>query len=101
MGARPDRASAYRSSRNRRRPRPRLRLQARVRSIPAGAGMTISLRPYQAKAVAEIAAAEQRRLMLVAPTGSGKTVIAAEVIREAGAHVLFLAHRRELIFQTR
>src|SRR5215471_17915045 len=43
-----------------------------------------------------------RRILLVAPTGSGKTVIASEIIRDAVAHgqrVLFLDHRRELTKQ--
>jgi superfamily II DNA or RNA helicase len=50
---------------------------------------------------AEIAAG-RRRILLVAPTGSGKTVIAAAVVADAvsrGLRVLFLAHRRELINQ--
>jgi superfamily II DNA or RNA helicase len=50
---------------------------------------------------AEIAAGH-RRFLLVAPTGSGKTVIAAAIIAEAmkqRQRVLFLAHRRELIIQ--
>src|SRR5436190_16146417 len=37
------------------------------------------------------------------PTGSGKTVIAAELIRDAvaqGKRVLFLVHRRELVSQS-
>lgn len=41
--------------------------------------------------------------MLVAPTGSGKTHVAAEMIRSAlekSRNVLFLAPRRELIYQT-
>src|SRR5690348_14864864 len=44
----------------------------------------------------------RRRVLLVAPTGSGKTVIAAAIISDAvarGMRVLFLAHRRELITQ--
>ncbi|MBF0434625.1 MAG: DEAD/DEAH box helicase [Magnetococcales bacterium] len=41
--------------------------------------------------------------MAVLPTGAGKTIIASEIVRRAvalGRHVLFLAHRRELINQT-
>jgi DNA repair protein RadD len=61
----------------------------------------IELRPYQREVIDQVDAATQRRLMLVAPTGSGKTVIAADIIGRADdQHVLFLAHRRELIRQT-
>ena len=44
-----------------------------------------------------------RRVMLVAPTGAGKTVIGAEIIGAAARSlkpVLVLAHRREIIEQT-
>lgn len=65
-----------------------------------------TLRPYQVDAIegarAEIAAG-QRRILLVAPTGSGKTIIAAEIIRRMRAirkRALFVAGARELIFQT-
>jgi DNA repair protein RadD len=67
----------------------------------------IQLHPFQATVVAEIEkaiASGQKRLLLVAPTGAGKTVIAAEIINrvvERGARVLVLAHRREIITQTR
>lgn len=43
-----------------------------------------------------------KRILLQAPTGAGKTVIAAEIIEKAadkGKRVLFLAHRRELVKQ--
>jgi superfamily II DNA or RNA helicase len=46
--------------------------------------------------------AGRRRILLVAPTGSGKTVTAGATIAEAvrsGERVLFLAHRHELIMQ--
>jgi DNA repair protein RadD len=61
---------------------------------------------FQRKAVADFEAAVARgkkRVAFVAPTGGGKTVIAAEAIRRAreqGQHVLVLAHRREIIAQT-
>jgi DNA repair protein RadD len=63
------------------------------------------LRPYQRDVIASVEAeiaTGRRRVLLVAPTGSGKTVIAAAVVADAVAHgkrVLFLAHRRELINQ--
>jgi superfamily II DNA or RNA helicase len=45
----------------------------------------------------------RHRLLGVAPTGSGKTVVAAEVARHAvsqGKRVLFMVHRRELVRQS-
>lgn len=60
----------------------------------------IELYPYQHKIVAE--ASLHQRPLLVLPTGSGKTVIASEIIRQAtNQHVLFIAHRHELIHQAR
>jgi DNA repair protein RadD len=63
------------------------------------------LRPYQHEAIARIRdaiAAGHRRILLVVPTGGGKTVISAAMIAgtvERGRRSLFLAHRRELITQ--
>lgn len=68
--------------------------------------MTPQLRPYQERAVAELRAAYQRGKrapLLVAPTGSGKTIVASYVIQSAvamGNRSLFVAPRRELIGQT-
>lgn len=65
----------------------------------------IELRPYQLSAVErvrEAIRAGKRRILLVAPTGSGKTVIGAHIIHSAfqkGKMSLFFAHRRELIHQ--
>jgi superfamily II DNA or RNA helicase len=67
---------------------------------------TIELRPYQQDVIAECR--EKLRggvsnICLVAPTGAGKTVIAAEIIRrttENSKRVLVLAHTREIIKQT-
>jgi DNA repair protein RadD len=58
------------------------------------------LRPYQEQAVTEIEGC--RKPLLVAPTGSGKTVISSAVIERCpNEFVLFLAHRRELITQSK
>lgn len=63
------------------------------------------LRDYQIDALNRLRrgfAAGARRICLVAPTGAGKTTIAAELMRGAvakGNRVLFLAHRTELIEQ--
>jgi superfamily II DNA or RNA helicase len=67
--------------------------------------MIPTLRPYQVRALDACRAvirAGKRRVLLVAPTGSGKTTIAAESIRSAvarGSRTLFLAHRQELLNQ--
>lgn len=64
-----------------------------------------TLRPYQAEALDQLRArisAGVKRLLLVVPTGGGKTTIAAEMVhgaRSRGLPVLFLAHRKELIDQ--
>lgn len=66
----------------------------------------MKLRGYQTRAICDVRAqyaAGRRAPVLVLPTGAGKTVIAAEMIRLAvakGGRVLFLAHRVELIGQT-
>jgi superfamily II DNA or RNA helicase len=63
------------------------------------------LRSYQAGAVVAIQSAFMRgeqRCHVELPTGSGKSIVAAEVARsylEAGARVLVVAHRQELVHQ--
>jgi superfamily II DNA or RNA helicase len=65
----------------------------------------MELRPYQDAFVADFNAAVaqgKRRIIGVAPTGSGKTVIATAITRQyldAYRDILFLAHRREIISQ--
>lgn len=67
--------------------------------------MTLALRPYQVDAIERIRTAIRqgaRRIVVVAPTGAGKTVMFTELIRLAlakGHRVLNLAHRLELIDQ--
>jgi superfamily II DNA or RNA helicase len=63
--------------------------------------------PYQQDVVAEFerkVAEGLRRIIIVAPTGAGKTIVAAEIIRRVTAQhrkILFLAHRDELLVQPR
>jgi len=57
------------------------------------------LRPYQETAVSSIIGALDRNPILVSPTGSGKTLLAVEVLRLLGRRALWLAHRKELIDQ--
>jgi len=66
----------------------------------------IQLRPYQKEAVEKLRGALRqgfRRIILVSPTGSGKTEIGFEVIRVAqikGKRVAFIANRVHLVEQT-
>ena len=63
------------------------------------------LRPYQERSVAAVKGAFRagaRRIVLVAPTGAGKTAMGVAVVSGAlakGRRVLWLAHRRELVGQ--
>lgn len=64
--------------------------------------MALELRPYQVEAIAAIEEAERRgvrRPLLGLPTGTGKTVIFAALIRKRGGRALVLAHRDELLSQ--
>lgn len=62
-------------------------------------------RDYQVRGIEALRACFReniRKLLLVAPTGAGKTTIAAVLIENAvakGGHVLVIAHRKELIDQ--
>ncbi len=63
--------------------------------------MKLSRRAYQNRSVYFMFHSSSRRLLVVSPTGSGKTVIAVLFIkRMRKKRILFLAHRRELIDQT-
>lgn len=67
--------------------------------------MSQDLRPYQLRAVEDLRAKVRqgyKSAVLVAPTGAGKTTIAASIILGAvrnGRRVMFMAHRKELIDQ--
>jgi superfamily II DNA or RNA helicase len=66
----------------------------------------IALRDYQERAIADFereVAGGKRRIMLVAPTASGKTVIFSAITGtyvERHKSVLVISHRREIITQT-
>jgi DNA repair protein RadD len=66
----------------------------------------IELRTYQSDVVAEVErriVAGERGLIIVAPTGAGKTIVGAKIIKDAVAEckrVLVLSHTREIIKQT-
>jgi len=64
----------------------------------------LSLRPYQVHAINETRQrmSRVRSVLINAPTGAGKTILACQIIKQAvekRRRVLFLAHRRELIDQ--
>ena len=66
----------------------------------------MDLRPYQERAIDSLRQGVRsglRRQLLVCPTGGGKTVIAAEMIRRSvslGKRVAFMVPRRELVGQS-
>ena len=64
----------------------------------------MKLRDYEADWVRRIKESKSKRILIVGPTGCGKTVVAVSLLRSAvqqGKRVLFLAHRKELISQAR
>jgi superfamily II DNA or RNA helicase len=68
--------------------------------------MSITLHDYQDEAVADFehaVATGKRRILLVAPTGSGKTVVFCEIIKryvKQYRSALVISHRREIVTQT-
>ena len=78
-----------------------------IAAPPSATGDVMTeLRPYQEKVIEDfscVRASGNNRIILVAPTGSGKTIVAAAIIKAAVAsrkRVLVLAHRREIVAQT-
>src|SRR5262245_33871601 len=71
-----------------------------------GTAMNEVLRPYQNEVIAKIEAAiaaGKRRILVTAPTGSGKLIIAGAISQRftrAYRSVLVLAHRLEIVTQT-
>jgi len=64
--------------------------------------MSITLWPFQFTCKLDVYsawAAGQRNVLLVLPTGSGKTVIFSEIVRENNGPALVCAHRHELVSQ--
>lgn len=68
--------------------------------------MSLTLRPYQHRAISDLRLAFRdgaRAPLLVLPTGGGKTIVMAEIMRglaDRGRSAMVLVHRRELIAQT-
>ena len=66
--------------------------------------MSPVLRLYQQRLLEQLAAATDKRILIVCPTGGGKTIVAAALVAKdfvaAGRPVLALAHRREIVEQT-
>jgi DNA repair protein RadD len=68
--------------------------------------MSADLRPYQVEAIEDCrrqVSAGNRRIIQVAPTGAGKTIIGTRIIEGTvakGRRALLIAHTREIIAQT-
>jgi DNA repair protein RadD len=66
----------------------------------------MKLRPYQIEIINEVKAhmvAGEKRILVVAPTGSGKTVLVAHMLKAAmgkGKRCNFTVHRKELVEQS-
>lgn len=78
-----------------------MQAQASLFDAPARPNALIELRPYQFAAVDGInaALAKVRSALIVMATGTGKTTVFAEAIRQRSGRCLVLAHRGELIDQ--
>ncbi|CAN0403574.1 unnamed protein product, partial [Ectocarpus sp. 12 AP-2014] len=67
-----------------------------IHSIPSASSPERTLRPYQSRIAS---ACEGENTLVVLPTGSGKTIIAAEVIKQRPPRALFLVPTRHLVEQ--
>lgn len=70
--------------------------------FPSPSRPPVTLRPYQESAIeAFLAGAKRglRRMLIVCPTGTGKTVLGISLARRLNVRTLWLAHREELIRQ--
>jgi DNA repair protein RadD len=59
------------------------------------------LRPYQQQIISDVKAGWQRHrnILMVLPTGAGKTLTAAHIIKDAAVPTAVIAHRQELVSQ--
>ncbi len=73
-------------------------------ALPQASAGTFSLRPYQETCIERVLDAYQEhpiggKVLVVLPTGGGKTVVFIEVARRLGLTTLIIAHRQELLQQ--
>lgn len=63
--------------------------------------MSIELRPYQIKAIedAVFGLKTSKKQLVVLPTGAGKTIVLAEIIKRLNKKTLIIAHSREILSQ--
>lgn len=61
----------------------------------------MQLRPYQIQIVDEVVSSDRNRLLIVLPTGGGKTIIMAAICDKKNQKTLLLAHRDELLYQAK
>ncbi len=73
---------------------------------PSASSPQIKLRDYQKKFIRDVYREirnQRKRILGVAPTGAGKTIISAKIVKDAvsrGRRVLFVVHRDILVQQT-
>lgn len=61
----------------------------------------MQLRDYQNQIVNEVVSSDRDRLLIVLPTGGGKTIIMAAICDKKRQKTLLLAHRDELLYQAK